>query len=98
MKRIAVICCVAAVVLALCSSESQALVKREPGGIPAFFVGCCFGIRVGTQWNEGADLHWREWSALVPYWNIVLAIWNGADCYSGIKAHDWAEKNGANWY
>ena len=98
MRKYVVMCFAAVMLLSLCPTQSQALVQREPGGIPAFFVGCCFGIRVGTEWNDGADLHWREWIMLVPYVNIVIGVWNGADCYSGIGARDWAAKNGANWF
>jgi hypothetical protein len=99
MKKVVVIVCVAALIATLVPVTSQALNdNRQPGGIPAFLVGCCFGIRAGTQWNEGADLHWREWSALIPYWNIVLGIWNGMECYNGAEGHDWAKTNGAVWY
>jgi hypothetical protein len=72
--------------------------KRKPGGVPAFFIGCCFGLRVGTEWNEGADLHWREWSLLIPFVNLFVGVWNGIDCANGMTAHEFAEQNGANWY
>lgn len=98
MRRVLAMCLLVVLMAGAFPTLSQAKVDREPGGMSAFFVGCCFGIRVGTEWNEGADLHWREWSALIPYWNIVLGIWNGMDCYHGMTAHDWAAKNGANWY
>ena len=71
---------------------------REPGGVPAFFVGCCFGLREGTEWNEGADLHWREWCTAIPYAGVVFMIWNGIDCSNGMTAHEFAEQNAANWY
>ncbi len=71
---------------------------REPGGVPAFFAGCCFGLRVGTEWNEGADLHWREWATIIPFAGIVISIWNGFDCSEGMTAHEFAEQNAANWY
>ncbi len=100
MKRV-----VAAVValiigaMVLCPVDAQALNEtRKPGGVPAFLIGCCFGLREGTQWNEGADLHWREWCVLIPYAGIVFAIWNGIDCANGMTAHEFAEQNGANWY
>ncbi len=72
--------------------------NRTPGGVPAFFIGCCFGPRVGTEWNEGADLHWREWTPIIPYVGIVFSVWNGIDCSNGMTAHEFAERNGANWY
>ena len=64
------------------------------GGATAFFVGCCFGLRVGTQWNEGVDLHWREWATIIP----GFSIWNGIDCLNGLTGHEFAEQYGANWY
>lgn len=72
--------------------------NRKPGGIAAFFIGCCFGPRVGTEWNEGADMHWREWAPIIPYVGIIFSIWNGIDCADGMTAHEFAEQNGANWY
>lgn len=68
---------------------------REPGGPAAFFIGCCLGLRVGLEYNEGAEVHWREWIRLVvPF----IGIWDGIECNEGITAHEWAEKNGADWY
>jgi hypothetical protein len=92
MKRIVGAVLVLAIGAAvLCPMDAQALNKeRQPGGVPAFFIGCCFGLRQGTQWNEGVDLHWREW--------IIFAIWNGIDCANGMTAHEFAEQYGANWY
>ena len=84
--------------LSLSPANSDAKVSREPGGLPAFIIGCCWGLREGTEWNEGADMHWREWLRIVPYVNIVIGIWDGVECYQGITAHEWAKKNGANWY
>jgi hypothetical protein len=72
--------------------------NRQPGGAVAFFVGCCFGVRVGTEWNEGSGLHWREWGTIIPVAGLFIAIWNGIDCASGITAHEFAEQNAANWY
>jgi len=89
-----------AAVLALTSIPMGAAAKvdRQPGGLPAFFIGCCWGLREGTEWNEGADMHWREWFRIVPYVGIVIQIWDGYECMQGATAHEWAEKNGANWY
>ena len=99
MKKVIALCCIALMLLTLAPTMSVAKnPNRIPGGIPAFLVGCCFGIRTGTQWNEGSELHWREWTALIPYVNIVIGIWNGMDCYNGATAKEWADMNGANWY
>src|SRR5210317_270801 len=98
MKKLVTACCIALLLLSLCPSLSQAKVDREPGGMGAFIIGCCWGLREGTEWNEGADMHWREWLQIVPYVNIVIGIWNGIECYQGVTAHEWAAANGANWY
>lgn len=98
MKRVAVITCIAVVLLTLCPLLPQAQAAREPGGIPAFFIGCCWGLREGTEWNEGADMHWREWGRIIPVVGFILGVWDGVECYEGITAHEWAEQNGANWY
>ena len=71
---------------------------RAPGGAPAFFIGCCFGLREGTEWNEGADLHWREWAVVVPAVGVLVSVWNGIECANGLTAHQFAEQNAANWY
>lgn len=98
MKKLIAVVCIAVLALGFAAQTTEAQVARQPGGVPAFFVGCCFGIRTGTMWNDGSELHWREWSALIPYWNVVLAIWNGVDSMSGIGSREWAQQNGANWY
>ncbi len=100
MKRIATI--VLALMLAgAMLAPVEALARntaREPGGVPAFFIGCCFGLREGTMWNEGADLHWREWATIIPVVGVVFAIWNGIDSANGMTSEQWAEQNAANWY
>ena len=94
LKKLAVIGAVVVLCLSLSPVSSQAKSDRQAGGMTAFFIGCCWGLREGTEWNEGADMHWREWLSPVPGINI----WNGLDCYKGIGAHDWAKQNGAAWY
>ncbi|QTA92660.1 hypothetical protein [Desulfonema magnum] len=99
MKKLVAVCCIVALLVTLCPLASEAKVSgREPGGLGAFFVGCCLGLRTGTEWNAGSQLHWREWSVLIPYAGLIIAVWNGIDCAKGMTAHQWAEKNGANWY
>ena len=60
MKKAVSICCLLALLCTLCPTAVPAQ-EEGRGGIPAFFVGCCLGIREGTEYNEGKDLHWREW-------------------------------------
>jgi len=106
-KRVASVVCVIALLFTMAPSNAGAATSnREPGGILAFFVGCCWGLRCGTEWNEGRDLHWREWVPLafsiVPYIggiaSAVFRIWDGVECAGGMTTRQFAEKYGANWY
>ena len=96
MKKLIIAVCV----LALLASVAPSLAKpvKGRGGVPAFFVGCCWGIREGSEWNEGKDLHWREWCRLVPLINFVIAVWDGYECYQGITSKEFAQQYGTNWY
>lgn len=98
MRKVGVVVLAAILVLTLCPTHAEAKSDRDPGGARAFLVGCLWGLREGTEWNEGANLHWREWCRLVPFMNVVVSLWDGWECARGITAHEWAEKNGANWY
>ncbi|MDD4870794.1 MAG: hypothetical protein PHR77_09560 [Kiritimatiellae bacterium] len=98
MKKVLIACFVVALILTLNPVTSEAKTSTQPGGLPAFVVGCCWGLREGTEWNEGAGMHWREWVRIVPFVGAVIAVWDGVECYQGIKAHDWAKQNGADWY
>ena len=98
MKKIVSIVLLLVVLPALCPANTEAGTDRDSGGIMPFMVGCCLGLREGLEYNEGADLHWREWVRLIPVAGVVFAIWDGVECANGITAHEWAEKNGANWY
>ncbi|MBM4143288.1 MAG: hypothetical protein FJ225_06820 [Lentisphaerae bacterium] len=98
MKKFITLCVLIALCLTLFPAASQAKVQRNPGGIMPFLVGCCWGLREGTEWNEGAQMHWREWCRIIPVVGLVIAVWDGIECAGGITAHQWAEKNGANWY
>jgi len=98
MRKVGTLLCVSAILLTLLTPPAHAKVSREPGGIPAFFVGCCWGIREGSEWNEGADMHWREWLRIVPVAGLVVSVWDGIECMDGVTAKDWAKQYGANWY
>lgn len=63
-----------------------------------FIAGCCFGIRAGAAYNDGKEVHWREWVRLIPYVNIVFAIWDGVDGTNGMTSKDYIEKYGAMYY
>ena len=63
-----------------------------------FLVGCCFGVRSGAAYNDGKDLHWREWTLLIPFVSIVVSIMNGVDAMNGMTTKDFAAKFGATYY
>ncbi len=66
------------------------------GGFMGFVAGCCFGIRAGAAYNDGKDIHWREWLDLII--SPVMAIWNGIDGASGKTTADLAAQYGATYY
>ena len=99
LKKCTLLIIVFLLIISLVPMTAYAKVNnRKPGGIGAFFIGCCWGLREGLEYNEGADLHWREIAVIIPYVGLVISIWNGVECYKGATAHEWAEQNGANWY
>lgn len=51
MKRIAVGLVLAAMILVSMSSVSKAA-NSDPGGAKGFLTGCCFGLRVGADYNQ----------------------------------------------
>ncbi|MCX6998173.1 MAG: hypothetical protein NTV49_14090 [Kiritimatiellaeota bacterium] len=73
-------------------------INDQRGGVMGFIAGCCFGIRAGAAYNDGKDIHWREWCGLIPYVGIVFSIWNGIDGASGLQTKDYAQKYGATYY
>jgi hypothetical protein len=68
------------------------------GGFMGFIAGCCFGVRAGSAYNDGKELHFREWCTIIPYVGLVFSIWNGIDCAGGTTTSDLAAKYGATYY
>ena len=73
-------------------------INEQRGGIMGFIAGCCFGIRAGAAYNDGKEIHWREWVRLVPIVSIVVAIWDGMDGANGVTSKDYATQYGAMYY
>ena len=84
------------VLLAVAPAASAANAKR--GGFMGFIAGCCFGIRSGAAYNDGKELHFREWCPIIPYVGIIFSIWNGIDCAGGTTTADLATQYGATYY
>ena len=68
------------------------------GGFMGFIAGCCFGVRSGAAYNDGKDLHWREWALIIPIAGLVVAVMNGLDGMIGLGSTDMAAQYGANFY
>ncbi len=78
--------------------QTQAQEVTNSGGVAGFFVGCCFGIRTAGQWNEGKDLHFRDWGRMIPFVSLVIAVWDGIDGAQGITTSDLQEQYGAQYF
>ena len=89
---------VAAVALIGAMAAPVGAVNAQRGGVMGFIAGCCFGVRAGAAYNDGKEIHWREWVHLVPIVNIVCAIWNGVDGMNGMTSKDYVEKYGSAYY
>jgi len=80
------------------SAMTASAMNENRGGLMGFIAGCCFGIRAGAAYNDGKEIHWREWVGLIPYVNIVFYIWNGVDGANGMTTSDYVKKYGAAFY
>ena len=69
-------------------------VNTQRGGFMGFVAGCCFGVRAGAAYNDGKNIHWREWITLIP----GVAIWNGIEGASGKQTSDYAKQYGSVFY
>ena len=96
MKKVIALILVAAFMLTALPAQAQKAAGR--GGFMGFIAGCCFGIRAGMAYNDGKELHWREWCRIVPFVSIVIAIWDGVDCANGKTTTDFAAQYGAMYY
>lgn len=96
MKKI-IICGLAALMLSFSVNTASAL-NENRGGLMGFIAGCCFGIRAGAAYNDGKEIHWREWILLVPIASIVFTVWNGIDGANGMSTANYAQKYGSTFY
>ncbi|MCZ7592806.1 MAG: hypothetical protein M5U15_11965 [Kiritimatiellae bacterium] len=96
MKKI-VVCILAGLMLSL-SVNTASAIDENRGGLMGFIAGCCFGIRAGAAYNDGKEIHWREWVRLVPVVSLVCAIWDGIDGANGMSTGNYAQKYGSAFY
>ena len=79
-------------------APAAAAANAQRGGFMGFIAGCCFGIRAGMAYNDGKEIHWREWCRIIPFVSIVIGIWDGIDCANGKTTTDFAAQYGAMYY
>ncbi len=85
-------------VMMMTSVASAAPADSGRGGFMGFIGGCCFGLRCGLAYNEGKEIHWREWCRLIPLVGTVIAIWDGIDCANGKTTADFGAQYGQQYY
>jgi hypothetical protein len=96
MRKLLVVALAAMVLMGTVGSSTA--INTQRGGLMGFIAGCCFGIRTGAAYNDGKEVHWRQWCRLIPYVNIVFAIWDGVDGTNGMQTKDYASKYGSVFY
>ncbi|MDD5678063.1 MAG: hypothetical protein PHW60_08760 [Kiritimatiellae bacterium] len=78
------------------STLTASAMNESRGGLMGFIAGCCFGMRAGAAYNDGKEVHWREWiSLIIP---IIPPVWAGVDGANGMTTSDYAKKYGAIFY
>jgi len=97
LRKISVLvlaCCM----LSAVPMQSQAQTANGRGGVISFFVGCCFGVRTAGAFNEGKDLHIRDWGRIIPYVGVVFAIWDGIEGAQGMTSTRLQQTYGAQYF
>lgn len=117
---------VAVAVVMISTLVVPAVQAAENSGVKGFFTGCCFGLRVGADYNDngtgdrdflswffvgvclgprtaqdyaqGKDIHWRGIGRLIPYANIVFAVWDGIDVAGGKGRAELQQAYPGNYY
>ena len=97
MKK-AIACLLVGILLAGTVGTAMAANGGTRSGVISFFAGCCFGIRTGAAFNDGKQIHWRDWGPIIPYVGFIFSLWNGFDCGSGMTTHQLATQYGAIYY
>ncbi len=84
--------------VALMFGMTSTVQAQARGGAMGFIAGCCFGIRSAAAYNDGKEIHWREWIMLVPVVSLVGAIWNGLEGANGVTSSELANRYGSSFY
>ena len=86
------------VALMVLVSFAPAAMARGNNGLAAGIIGCCFGVRSAAAYNDGKDLHWREWIRVIPFISIVGVVFDAVDGMNGTSTSDLATQYGSNYY
>ena len=97
MKKLGFVLLASAMLLAV-PMHTQAQAAGGRGGPVGFVVGCCFGVRTAAQWNDGKDLHFRDWGRIIPYVGVVFAIWDGIEGAQGTTTTSLQATYGAQYF
>lgn len=92
MKKLVAGALLAVLLLGSVGTVSAANDKR--GGVMGLVAGCCFGVRSAAAYNDGKDIHWKEWIQLIGI-GYILA---GLDGLNGVTTSDLAKQYGSNFY
>lgn len=84
--------------LLLCAAGTSSALNENRGGLMGFIAGCCFGMRAGGAYNDGKEIHWREWVLVIPLVNLVVSIWNGVDGANGMTTADYTKAYGSSFF
>ena len=68
--------------------------EEERGGFMGFVAGCCLGARAAMDYNEGKEIHMRDWLRII----YVGVIWDAIDGAQGKTRADFVEEYGSTYY
>ncbi|MCX6993649.1 MAG: hypothetical protein NT011_10975 [Kiritimatiellaeota bacterium] len=78
------------------STLTASAMNENRGGLMGFIAGCCFGMRAGADYNDGKEVHWREWiSLIIP---IIPPVWAGIDGANGMTTDEYVKKYGSTFF
>ena len=98
MKKVLTLVLAGILVTGAFSATEAEAADEGRGGPMGFVAGCCFGLRAAMDYNEGKEIHWREWCRLIPYAGIVFAVWDGVEGYQGKTSDYYAIEYGSTYY
>lgn len=98
MRKIAIVCLTAVISFGTLNTNAAVMEGEGRGGVMGFIAGCCFGPRAMLDYNDGKEIHWREWCRIIPYVGFVFGIWDGVEGAGGTTRAEFVEKYGSTFY